>query len=107
MVDMEEETETNSDKMKNVFQLRKDMDSITQNNAVIVVAFSKNITERMGIQLIDTPLVTPQDSIFSALPTDSLPSINKVLNWFDPLQGSQIIDETINTVTMAALTSAA
>ena len=104
MVDMEEETETNSDKMKNVVQLRKDMDSITQNNAVIVVAFSKNITERMGIQLIDTPLVTPQDSIFSALPTDSLPSINKVLNWFDPLQGSQIIDETINTVTMAALT---
>ena len=46
MVDMDEQTEGYSDKMKNVIELRRDMDSITNNNAVIVAALSKNITER-------------------------------------------------------------
>ncbi|KRO97845.1 MAG: permease, partial [Polaribacter sp. BACL8 MAG-120619-bin41] len=76
MVDMDEQTEGNSDKMKNVIELRRDMDSITNNNAVIVEALSKNITERMGIQLRTIALETPKDSAFAAMPLDSLPTID-------------------------------
>ena len=46
MVDMDEQTEGNSDKMKNVIELRRDMDSITNNNAVIVEALSKKINSQ-------------------------------------------------------------
>ncbi|MDB4329356.1 LptF/LptG family permease [Flavobacteriaceae bacterium] len=104
MVDMDEQTEGNSDKMKNVIELRRDMDSITNNNAVIVEALSKNITERMGIQLRTIALETPKDSAFAAMPLDSLPTIDNVLAKFAPVQGTQIISEAINTITMSTLT---
>ena len=104
MVDMDEEISANSDKMKNVVQLRTDMDSISDNNAVIVAALSKNITERMGLQVINTPLSTKQDSIFSKMPADSLQSIPNILEGFNPVQKTQLVSEAINTVTMSALT---
>lgn len=104
MVDMDEEISANSDKMKNVVQLRTDMDSISDNNAVIVAALSKNITERMGLQIINTPLSTKQDSLFSKMPADSLKSIPNILEGFNPVQKTQLVSEAINTVTMSALT---
>ncbi|MCI4641877.1 MAG: LptF/LptG family permease [Flavobacteriaceae bacterium] len=104
MVDMDEEISANSDKMKNVVQLRTDMDSISDNNAVIVTALSKNITERMGLQIINTPLSTKQDSLFSKMPADSLKSIPNILEGFNPVQKTQLVSEAINTVTMSALT---
>ena len=104
MVDMDEEISANSDKMKNVVQLRTDMDSISDNNAVIVAALSKNITERMGLQVINTPLSTKQDSLFSKMPADSLKSIPNILEGFNPVQKTQLVSEAINTVTMSALT---
>ncbi|CAI8179599.1 MAG: Uncharacterised protein [SAR116 cluster bacterium] len=104
MVDMDEEISANSDKMKNVVQLRTDMDSISDNNAVIVAALSKNITERMGLQVINTPLSTKQDSLFSKMPADSLQSIPNILDGFNPVQKTQLVSEAINTVTMSALT---
>ncbi len=104
MVDMDEEISANSDKMKNVVQLRTDMDSISDNNAVIVAALSKNITERMGLQVINTPLSTKQDSLFSKMPADSLKSIPNILDGFNPVQKTQLVSEAINTVTMSALT---
>ena len=104
MVDMDEEISANSDKMKNVVQLRTDMDSISDNNAVIVAALSKNITERMGLQVINTPLSTKQDSLFSKMPADSLKSIPNILEGFNPVQKTQLVSEAINNVTMSALT---
>ena len=104
MVDMDEEISANSDKMKNVVQLRTDMDSISDNNAVIVAALSKNITERMGLHVINTPLSTKQDSLFSKMPADSLKSIPNILEGFNPVQKTQLVSEAINTVTMSALT---
>lgn len=104
MVDMDEEISANSDKMKNVVQLRTDMDSISDNNAVIVAALSKNITERMGLQVINTPLSTKQDSLFSKMPADSLRSVPNILEGFNPVQKTQLVSEAINTVTMSALT---
>ncbi|MCW1953323.1 MAG: LptF/LptG family permease [Flavobacteriia bacterium] len=104
MVDMDEEISANSDKMKNVVQLRTDMDSITDNNAVIVAALSKNITERLGVQIITPALDTQKDSLFSRMHADSLVNISELLSVFNPTQKTQLVSEAINTITMAALT---
>ncbi len=45
---IEEESNITTDKMKNVFRLNKDIDSLKDNNVKQVKAFSKNITARMG-----------------------------------------------------------
>ena len=47
-VDMEEERDISTEKMKNVFRLTKDIDSLKKDNVRIVEAFSKNIQGRMG-----------------------------------------------------------
>ncbi len=45
---IEEESDITTDKMKNVFRLAKDIDSLKDNNIKQVRAFSKNIAARMG-----------------------------------------------------------
>jgi lipopolysaccharide export system permease protein len=47
-VDLEEERDISTEKMKNVFRLTKDIDSLKIDNVRIVEAFSKNIQGRMG-----------------------------------------------------------
>ena len=47
-MDLEEESVSNREKMKNVSRLLKDMDSLERDNRRIVTAFSKNIVYRMG-----------------------------------------------------------
>ena len=47
-VDMDEERDISTEKMKNVFRLTKDIDSLKKDNLRIVEAFSKNIHGRMG-----------------------------------------------------------
>lgn len=47
-VDLEEERNVSTDKMKNIARLSKDIDSIRKDNIKIVTAFSKNISNRMG-----------------------------------------------------------
>ncbi|MGB5819289.1 MAG: LptF/LptG family permease [Saonia sp.] len=47
-VDMNEERDVNTDKMKNISRLSKDIDSLKKDNIKIVKAFSKNIYSRMG-----------------------------------------------------------
>lgn len=47
--DFEEETDITTDKMKNIFRLNKDIDSLKDNNVKLVKAFSKNIITRMGV----------------------------------------------------------
>ncbi|NNJ89366.1 MAG: YjgP/YjgQ family permease [Eudoraea sp.] len=46
--DLEEERNVRTDKMKNISRLKKDIDSIKDNNLTVLGAFSKNITTRMG-----------------------------------------------------------
>ncbi|MBU3025695.1 permease [Zobellia sp. OII3] len=57
--DLEEESVSNREKMKNVSRLLKDMDSLETDNRRIVQAFSKNIVYRMGAFI---PL-SPADTI--------------------------------------------
>lgn len=47
-VDMDEERDISTDKMKNISRLSKDIDSLKKDNIKIVRAFSKNISNRMG-----------------------------------------------------------
>ena len=47
--DLEEERNVRTDKMKNISRLTKDIDSLKQGNLNAVRAFSKNITNRMGV----------------------------------------------------------
>ncbi len=46
--DLEEERNIRTDKMKNISRLKKDIDSIRDNNLAVVGAFSKNIVTRLG-----------------------------------------------------------
>ncbi len=55
-VDLEEEREVNTDKMKNVSRLLKDIDSLQKDNREVVIAFSKNISNRMGAFLPEIPI---------------------------------------------------
>lgn len=70
--DLEEERDISTDKMKNISRLRKDIDSLRDDNYKIVRAFSKSIANRMGVfQPLDpkdtaevrTALQLRQDSI--------------------------------------------
>ena len=60
--DLEEEGNVRTDKMKNISRLKKDIDSIKNNNLSVVGAFSKNITTRMGAFVP----VSAKDSTLSA-----------------------------------------
>jgi lipopolysaccharide export system permease protein len=53
--DFEQETDITTDKMKNIFRLRKDIDSLKDNNRKLAKAFSKNIISRMGAFPIEIP----------------------------------------------------
>lgn len=59
-VDLEEDLNTTTDKMKNVSRLIKDIDSLEENNLRIVRSFSKSISNRIGafvpLQPVDTNL---------------------------------------------------
>ncbi len=53
--DLEEDRDIRTDKMKNIARLKKDIDSLEENNVQVVAAFSKNIVNRMGAFPIDQP----------------------------------------------------
>ena len=57
-VDLEEERDISTEKMKNVFRLTKDIDSLKKDNVRIVEAFSKNIQGRTGA-FVQLPLQNP------------------------------------------------
>src|SRR5690606_5409103 len=47
-VDLNEDLNVSTDKMKNISRLSKDIDSLKEDNAKVVTAFSKNIVNRVG-----------------------------------------------------------
>ncbi len=106
--DLEEERNIRTDKMKNISRLKKDIDSIRENNLTVVGAFSKNIVTRLGAF---TPL-TENDSLTAATYTapqrDSLPaglSTEKrvtntadILGLYQEYQQRQIISSASNAI---------
>ncbi len=68
MDDLEADRNVETDKMKNVSRLRKDIDSIRERNLVLAAAFSKSISSRVGAFPISQQdsLATSRDSIAGA-----------------------------------------
>ena len=63
-MDLEEDRDIRTDKMKNISRLAKDIDSLKENNIQVVEAFSKNIVNRMG----GFPIPIPGDSVQAEAP---------------------------------------
>ncbi len=67
--DLEEEGNIRTDKMKNIWRLNKDIDSLQKYNVRVVKAFSKNIANRMGAFVPvfprDTAALMPSEMIDS------------------------------------------
>ncbi len=107
--DLEEEGNVRTDKMKNISRLKKDIDSIKNNNLSVVGAFSKNITTRMGafvpVSEQDSTLSAgiqennKNDSLASTEKTkDSVLTTSKVLGLYQYWQQAQILSAASNSI---------
>jgi len=94
--DLEEERNVRTDKMKNVSRLNKDIDSLRENNVKIVAAFSKNITNRMGVFLPISQVDTTQKSTQSKIVLDTVVKNKKKeilpIQKIDTLQIDNVLD---------------
>ncbi|WP_424377953.1 LptF/LptG family permease [Muriicola sp.] len=107
--DLEEEGNVRTDKMKNISRLKKDIDSIKNNNLSVVGAFSKNITSRMGafvpVSAKDSTLSAgieinrKNDSLASGEKTqDSVLTTSDVLGLYQYWQQGQILSAASNSI---------
>lgn len=71
-IDLEEERDTRTEKMKNVSRLRKDTDSLKTDNLRIVTAFSKNVLSTKMGAFAELPV---KDSVKSKFPQPNIDSI--------------------------------
>lgn len=114
-VDLEEERNVRTDKMKNVSRLTKDIDSLKEDNLKIVGAFSKNISNRIGafaripqIDAVDSLSQTTKDvqnetTIDNKEATDSLTmkapkSVENIEDLFQDWQKVQVINSAKTSV---------
>ncbi len=107
--DLEEERNVRTDKMKNISRLKKDIDSIKDNNLTVLGAFSKNITTRMGAFVLmtekDSTLTTEikykisNDSILAKVKAkDTVRTSSDVLDLYQNWQKSQIMSAASNSI---------
>ncbi|RNC89911.1 MAG: YjgP/YjgQ family permease [Allomuricauda sp.] len=77
--DFEQETDITTDKMKNIFRLNKDIDSLKDNNVKLVKAFSKNIITRMGVfpLVIDDSVAAANNIVIPKTETLTTPKVEK------------------------------
>ncbi len=84
-VDLEEERDTRTEKMKNVSRLRKDIDSLKKDNLRIVRAFSKNVlSTKMGA----FAKIAPMDSTTAKDKTSEKRSLYVTENPVDRIKGA-------------------
>ncbi|MBT8281611.1 MAG: LptF/LptG family permease [Muriicola sp.] len=107
--DLEEERNVRTDKMKNISRLKKDIDSIRDNNITVIGAFSKNIVTRMGafapMSQRDTLEQAPEieargiDSRpLEVVTKDSITNTADLLGLFQEWQQGQIISAASNAI---------
>lgn len=101
-IDLEEEKELRTEKMKNISRLRKDIDSINQDNIRRVTSFSKVTSERMGafavLPAIDSTLNK------SMLLNDTIvknfdPSKQSIVSLYQDWQQIQVMNSAKNSAT--------
>ncbi|NJB70111.1 lipopolysaccharide export system permease protein [Saonia flava] len=111
-VDLEEEGNVSTDKMKNISRLSKDIDSIKKDNHKTITAFSKNITNRMGAFIPNTPdslkkkKVSTVDSLkkanaksFSENNKKSVDSLQDIIGLVKEWQQEQLLTQAKNSTT--------
>ena len=114
-MDLEEDQNVSTDKMKNVSRLNKDIDSLKTDNLRIVGAFSKNINNRLGafvpVLAVDTFMMRKQKEMvrdsarLTALKKvneekkDTLGNVENVLDLFQDWQRIQILNSAKNNAT--------
>jgi lipopolysaccharide export system permease protein len=108
--DLEEERNIRTDKMKNISRLKKDIDSLRENNQTVVGAFSKNIITRMGAfvplavkDTVNTELTNAaEEPDTTQLPEefrDTLRNAADFLGLYREWQQRQIISSASNAIT--------
>lgn len=101
-VDLNEERDVSTDRMKNISRLSKDIDSLKEDNAKVVTAFSKNIVNRAGAfvslrkpdsltAIAITNRVKERDTLGTVINTDS------ILSLYPDYQKVQLISTAKNT----------
>lgn len=102
-VDLEEEKELRTEKMKNISRLRKDIDSINQDNVRRVTSFSKVTSERMGafvaIPEIDSTMKNRNIPIDSISNKDFDPATDDVISLYKDWQQIQLMNSAKNSAT--------
>ena len=115
--DLEAEGNVSTDKMKSVGRLRKDMDSLKNDNLRIVRAFSKNISSRVGafptakkdtafanrqmkrLKQDSANLLRQTEGILSKSKIDSLENVEDVVALFEDWQKIQLMSSAKTSVT--------
>ncbi len=110
--DLEEDRNVTTDKMKNVYRLNKDIDSLKKNNVKVIAAFSKNIANRMGafvpLEEQDTIVTRKAPAIIEApnaykkdldtvAPT-AIESSDDIVNLYKRWEKDQLISSAKNSV---------
>ena len=85
--DLEEDRNIRTDKMKNIYRLAKDIDSLRDNNIKIVTAFSKNISTRMGafIPLFPKDTLSAEGEEEPATPEELVTEIDEIQDSIPPV----------------------
>lgn len=101
-VDLEEEKELRTEKMKNISRLRKDIDSINQDNIRRVTSFSKVTSERIGafgtlpaLDSVKNRAMLLNDTIHKEFD----PSKQSIISLFQDWQQIQIMNSAKNSAT--------
>ena len=112
--DLEEDRNVTTDKMKNVYRLNKDIDSLADNNIKVITAFSKNISGRMGafipIAQKDTLSMNAVKAVSPEVPRerviqqpgkmpDSIQTTEDIFNLYKRWEKDQLLSSAKNSVT--------
>jgi lipopolysaccharide export system permease protein len=110
-MDLEEDRDIRTDKMKNIYRLRKDIDSLRENNLEVVAAFSKNTVSRMGAFPIADTIVSRRisedtdqvltDSLRQAretMVTDTIVPPSNIFDIYEQWQLIQMVGSAKNSV---------
>lgn len=101
-VDLNEERDISTDKMKNISRLIEDRDSIKGDNLKVITAFSKNVTNRIGvfIRTQSKDSVTYRtNKMGDSLPIFHNDPVNKVVQLYSTWQREQLLSSAKNSIT--------
>lgn len=104
--DLEEDQNITTNKMKNVGRLIKDIDSLRENNLEKVVAFSKNVVNRMGAFPLPTPKDTTKQNLEriktnetnKPVQKDSIENIDQFVGSLQQWEQMQVMKKALNEV---------